>query len=865
MRPKITVLIAFLLLLALANFAAAQDLERAKALTAQGNSYMAAGDLPKAIELYSAAAEAHPRYLSSFFMRSRAYLQLDLFEQAREDLGYVLEIFGGSTQIGGGSRAQAVSQVLAMRALVGLALSDYAAALADARRALEEWDANPPAILALAYACHTHGQDDEAERTFRRLLPHDPATLPESSAGEIRAGIALSLVARGNVEAALSAVDEAKKDPAASGAAGAIEAIVRSASGRTGDLDRALALVDGDLSGAGNLRFLAEGLAFHAAGRHREALAALAQFPRTPFHPAAVLARGLSAAALGLAEDAAKDLAPLAGVLPRAKEAIAKLGDSSAVGHAIERRERDQGGASASDRASFALQEETFTLLSHEIRTSVRRYRFAQASADATRLAAGLSRPSLKEEAERMEASCKRYADLLGRMVAALAEGKASSREIELTPGVSGRPVSADSIEIKIEFEGGSAAVPWASLPFERFVEIARALEPAPEEWMALAELAFDHGRPSLGERYFVSAIQADAGSRAEASRRFAALSGTPEPAGGFEVHQGALVTPEAKKSLSKGLVLYEGQWVSRADKDHLEKGHQKIDGKWVPLTAKQLEARGYRRLEGKWLSSEEYARARGEWSAAWTKESPHYRVKTNQSEAFCGTLSELLEAAHAEYERFFGARPNGAPKMTMYAFSNYEDYKAYCDSLPGGGAPGAGGFAPSEPHTGCGWAKYGNEQYFLETIVHEAAHLYFFETRSVPPALPSWVHEGMATYFEGFRRDGGKWVWDHISRKRLSLLQWARGQNGLIPLPEFFVADAANLIDTDGAKAGVFYSQAWALYYFLQQTANPRYQSGWKSYWDKVTRGSPADLLQELGVDAPTLAGELDKYVQNL
>ena len=78
-----------------------------------------------------------------------------------------------------------------------------------------------------------------------------------------------------------------------------------------------------------------------------------------------------------------------------------------------------------------------------------------------------------------------------------------------------------------------------------------------------------------------------------------------------------------------------------------------------------------------------------------------------------------------------------------------------------------AAGFAPSEPDTFCGYDKLGDDRSFLSTMVHEGAHL-FHQLSSPSANTPSWVAEGMATYFEGFSlQDGGHLKWTHISQER--------------------------------------------------------------------------------------------------
>lgn len=853
-----------LVLVLAATSAVAQDAERSRAFAADGNRYLQQGEIVQAIEMFTASVNAHSGNLSSYTQRATCYLRLGHYYQAHEDMGTVLKIFGGSTRVGGGERAQAESIIYGMRASVAIAIGDYKSVEADAQAAIQRWSVNPQPNIALGQAMILFGRAKDAEAYFQTAKPGvGPKTFTDPL--DVHAGIVLARLATGDKAGALAAaavVATEQPDQAAAGLALEILVLAETAK-ESSELDKALARLKKPELASTSWRLLAQGILYKKLGRREEALAALREFTAAPFHLIAREALGELLALAGDVEGAARELAPLAAMNAELKARVGAKPWGARVLARATGVEEETSGRSTAERGALEREREVWGQIAAELRTALRRQRHAEARAELERTKGQVSGSSVVASVERATKVVATSEALFAKVVAALAGGKLKDAPFALTSEISAKITSATTDELTIDVAGTSTKMAWWAVSFDRYVELAAAaLDLSAEQWLDVAELACELDERSHAERAFAKAIASDA-IKDQVAKRYAEWQGEELPAGGYAVHDGKLVAAADKDKLAKGMVRYQGGWVTKEDLAHLRKGHQKIKDKWVPLTAEQLKARGYTQDGGEWLSPEEAQRKRGEWAAAWRQETAHFVIRTNKSEAFAAKLAEVAEAAHERLVQFFGERSKGAPKLTLYAYAKYDDYQAYCTKLGNTSVLAAAGFAPSEPHTACGWDKASNDISFLQTMIHESAHLYFWEKYSAP--VPSWLAEGMATYFEGFRRKKGAWHFDHKADSRLTLIKDAVQSGQFIPLKDLFGSDAGTLINTNSSRALVFYAECWAVFYFFNQTTNTAYKDAFTKVFEKLRRRANVDLETELGAPLQQLEKEIQAYVKSL
>lgn len=330
-----------------------------------------------------------------------------------------------------------------------------------------------------------------------------------------------------------------------------------------------------------------------------------------------------------------------------------------------------------------------------------------------------------------------------------------------------------------------------------------------------------------------------------------------PIPKGGFVPYQGTLISPEARKNLSKGLVRYGEKWVTPGEKEKYEQGFLKHKGKWITLDEGRLIAKGYSKYKGKWYSRQEINNIRSNWEDAWTLSTDHYDIKSNISEEFLQEFGGLMEKAYQTYKTFFG-NVEAKKRMTLYAFKGYEDYRKFCIEIGQQNSLRAGGFAISSMNVGVGWRRNKNSE-LINTMIHEGGHLYQFNVypRS---SSPSWLSEATATQFEGYtwNKETKELLFNFVSRQRLSWIKRNILKKDYFSIPDLIQGRAINFINSDPQKAMTFYSQNWALYYFFTHTKEEIYRTKFQEFLKRVhsglIRGGEATLFLQL------FDGELDK-----
>ena len=121
-----------------------------------------------------------------------------------------------------------------------------------------------------------------------------------------------------------------------------------------------------------------------------------------------------------------------------------------------------------------------------------------------------------------------------------------------------------------------------------------------------------------------------------------------------------------------------------------------------------------------------------------------------------------------------------------------------------------------------------------------------------------------MATYFEGFKtKSDGHIQFHHKPQSRRTLFRQALSQDRHLKLTEMLGSDAGKLINSNASKALLFYAQCWALHYFLRNTTNPKYRTGFAKFMERVGRGNKPSLEKELGVTLDQLEKDFLAFIR--
>ncbi|KAF0244588.1 MAG: hypothetical protein FD180_2406 [Planctomycetota bacterium] len=511
-----------------------------------------------------------------------------------------------------------------------------------------------------------------------------------------------------------------------------------------------------------------------------------------------------------------------------------------------------QGRGPAGESGARTLEVATWNMRAGEIENLVRQYRFKEAADAYGRELDRTAFTARKAEIESRAFEVKAMAAALKRLIDAV---NAKTQKFATAAGNSDLElVAAGTAEFEFTAAGGSGKFPWACLGAEAFCRLALAAPVTSEERFGLGCLALDSGLPAVGIPILEEALKKQPALRKSLNAGIARRRGIMEPKGGYVLFRGNYVTPEDKKNIEKNLVLYEGRWITAQERDNRSKGLVLAGGKWVPAQEAELQARGFRKRDGKWLSREEIDALCSDWSNAWTEQTAHYVIKTNVGESFAKDLAALIEVDYAALREFYGGREPSLPKsekMTLYAYRSYEDYRKYCVDNNAQDCLNAAGFARSNSTTVVGWNKVGSTKTLLQTMAHEAAHLYYYQVCPGSRA-PSWLAEGMATYFEGFRWTGKAFTYNFVSDIRLPFVRDAMKKGTHLPLATVLESDALTLINKDHETALLYYAECWSLNYFLSKTTN----AAWRQAYTEYRKGVEAGKTDPLSKYFPDMTG---------
>lgn len=239
------------------------------------------------------------------------------------------------------------------------------------------------------------------------------------------------------------------------------------------------------------------------------------------------------------------------------------------------------------------------------------------------------------------------------------------------------------------------------------------------------------------------------------------------------------------------------------------------------------------------------------EWDKAWQLETDHYRVRTNAGYVVLRTVAHAMEQMNVFYRRFHRYREDGGgiPKANVLIFRNRDEYMRL------GGAPveWAGGHwdgtnVVTYDHRG---GNEGSLRDTLQTLFHEASHQ--FTSLAGGSAVPAWLNEGMASFFEGTRLlSNGRVDWNLVAPGRL------------YPL----IADLAkpdrhrleNVIRGQVADYRIYYPWGWGIVYYLYNAEDEDgrllYRHLLPEYFQRYHTPDHVKRFTEFFVDGPRLAG---------
>ncbi|MBI4616480.1 MAG: hypothetical protein HY720_22915 [Planctomycetes bacterium] len=448
-------------------------------------------------------------------------------------------------------------------------------------------------------------------------------------------------------------------------------------------------------------------------------------------------------------------------------------------------------------------------------------------------------------------------AALFDRLLSAVNDGRLVRRPVWRT--------ASGSFEVELSgatregvlaaFPEGEVRIEWKRIDPSGYHEFCSALALTVGERYFLGGYCLDRGLEGLARREWVQVLRSGPTElRERVNRRLARHLGIDLPLGGFVVHESRIVTFEEKAHLDKGLVFFKGEWVTPAERDRTraglvqyrgrwmgkrerdalaaleaqesyrarEEGFAKERGRWVYRFQKEIGGELYLSVHGRFHEAREARELRSQWENAWKLRTEHYDLVTNCSEKFATEWADFMEEAWKAYASYFDVEAKR--RFELYAFRTFEDYRKYCMETGNEAQLQAAGFADSAQRRGVGWSASAQDKILLETMIHEAAHLYHFDVLGSLD-LPSWYYEGTAELFQGFRWDRAKGVLelDYLPASNLAHLKSRIFAGSPVQIEDLIRGDAHQAIAQGPSTAMDFYAGSWGLMYFLEHVEEPR------------------------------------------
>lgn len=505
-----------------------------------------------------------------------------------------------------------------------------------------------------------------------------------------------------------------------------------------------------------------------------------------------------------------------------AEEAARRAGEEKRKQEEAEAQKRaDEAARSEAYQKALAEATAEYERFIPEIENYVHFFAYAKALTEYEKYRETLKFDELKKRLDVRVGEIRQLDSLLARLRTAINAHRLTDDKITYGEGEKKEAVitSATDDYYEVTFPGGTLRMRWAYLRPTDLHELYGRLDLSPAELVTLGIFCYESELPYPANSAFVAAIAKDPSVKPTLDRYVADKRGIPVPPGGFIPYQGLLVTAEERDNYEKGLIKCGTIWIRPEEIVYVQKGWVKQDGKWIPRNEAELLAKGFKKYKGKWYTPEELALVRKNWDDAWELDTEHYHIRSNTTEAWTKELGDCLEQAYLFYKEHFAGEPKKGKPMEVYAFRSFEDYRNFCIAQKAENLIPAGGHTNAFKNYASGYSKSGDKE-LLNTMLHEGAHLFYGRTWG--DLSPSWWHEGMATYFEGFTWDKKKLAFHHVSGYRLPWVKQAFQKGQYLPLAELLQGDAISAIQKGARESTLFYAEAWALYYWLNTSGDP-------------------------------------------
>ena len=246
--------------------------------------------------------------------------------------------------------------------------------------------------------------------------------------------------------------------------------------------------------------------------------------------------------------------------------------------------------------------------------------------------------------------------------------------------------------------------------------------------------------------------------------------------------------------------------------------------------------------------------------STGWVEvRSPHFVVISNAGARDARNTAVQFEQIRAVFREALPIRQKEAgPVVTILAV---KDDKSLHELLPDywtkGHAHPAGLFvsAMNQFYIAVDLDAEGTNPY--ETIYHEYYHS---QTAPYYPDMPTWLSEGLASFFGNSRIDGTAAIVGEASPDLLYQLAHSK----MIPLDTLFGVDRSSPYYNEQSKVTMFYAESWALVHYLLIGDNQAHRTMLAAYLEALDAGAKQDgaAAKAFG-DLKKLQDDLENYIR--
>jgi hypothetical protein len=216
--------------------------------------------------------------------------------------------------------------------------------------------------------------------------------------------------------------------------------------------------------------------------------------------------------------------------------------------------------------------------------------------------------------------------------------------------------------------------------------------------------------------------------------------------------------------------------------------------------------------------------------------------------------LPEYVEKAWKHYTDLVPLNREPSEPLKCYVFQRRDDWEAFTRRFTG---PRAGKYLRISnggySERGVSVAHYIRRDSTLAVLSHEGFHAYL--DVNFPKPVPAWLNEGLATWCEGT-----EWQGQHVrfaprqNSLRVGGLRDAARRSELMPLAELLRNNAGHYVGTGQLRSQVYYSQLWALMWFLEDGEDGRYRDAFARMRRELAEGKLMTRARAMMAASPGL-----------